>query len=431
MMPDITTNEELQQQQQQIKYGELVVLGYNGQIPSGDRGRRKSKFQLRQRTQANGLKAQRQHLCKNADEVQKLTQADFHSISYTLSRNQTVVVQYAFDEDSDMFQIGRSSENQIDCIVMDTVAGAKTFDDLTVPQSTISRYACRIVVSRHSPYTARIFAAGFDASKNIFLGEKSIKWKNDRNEMDGVTTNGILVMHSEGDQFDTNSKPTKWKEVSVGGSVFDLGEGRLKFNYQLTPPSNTDNILKDGSLIDLCGATLLWRSVEGLKNTPTRRLLEMELDQLNSKKPQCPVGLNTLIIKSQPFSSTSSTQPNAYVYVLCGHVHGNHKWGVKNDNSESRECPLCRTVGPLIPIIPGIEPAFYIIPNADNESTTSYCFHPCGHMTSQSTALYWSKIKVPYGTKGLKSICPFCSIALSETKPFVRLIFQDSIHSRQ
>jgi pellino protein len=53
---------------------------------------------------------------------------------------------------------------------MDTVAGAKTFEDLTVPQSTISRYACRIVISRHPPYTARIYAAGFDGSKNIFLG---------------------------------------------------------------------------------------------------------------------------------------------------------------------------------------------------------------------------------------------------------------------
>lgn len=52
--------------------------------------------------------------------------------------------------------------------------------------------------------------------------------------MDGVTTNGILVMHIDGEQFSTNSKPTKWKEVSVGGSVFDLGEGRLKFNYQST-----------------------------------------------------------------------------------------------------------------------------------------------------------------------------------------------------
>jgi len=46
------------------------LFRYNGQIPNGDRGRRRSKFQLRQRTQANGLKAQRQHLCKNADEVQ-------------------------------------------------------------------------------------------------------------------------------------------------------------------------------------------------------------------------------------------------------------------------------------------------------------------------------------------------------------------------
>ena len=50
--------------------------------------------------------------------------------------------------------------------------------------------------------------------------------------MDGVTTNGILVMHIDGEQFNTNSKPTKWKEVSVGGNIFDLGEGRLKFNYQ-------------------------------------------------------------------------------------------------------------------------------------------------------------------------------------------------------
>jgi hypothetical protein len=67
-------------------------------------------------------------------------------------------------------QIGRSSENQIDCIVMDTVPGAKTSNDLNIAQSTISRYACRIVVSRYLPYTARIYAAGFDSSKNIFLG---------------------------------------------------------------------------------------------------------------------------------------------------------------------------------------------------------------------------------------------------------------------
>ncbi len=86
--------------------------------------------------------------------------------------------------------------------------------------------------------------------------------------MDGVTTNGILLMHIDGEEFNVNSKPTKWKEVSVGGSVFDLGEGRLKFNYQTAINSNTENILKDGTLIDLCGAVLLWRSIEGLKHTP-------------------------------------------------------------------------------------------------------------------------------------------------------------------
>ncbi|CAF0898295.1 unnamed protein product [Adineta steineri] len=364
----------------------------------------------------------------NIVHVIELIEADFHSISYTLARNRTIVVQYTHDENSDMFQIGRSSESQIDCVVMDTVPGAKTFDELNVAQSTISRYSCRIVISRHPPYTARIYAAGFDNSKNIFLGEKSIKWKNSRNEMDGVTTNGILVMHIDGEEFNSNSKPTKWKEVSVGGNIFDLGEGRLKFNYQAVSPSETDNILKDGTVIDLCGATLLWRSVEGLEHTPTRRFLESELDELNSKKPQCPVGLHTLVIKSQPFSSLLTNFSNPYVYVLCGHVHGNHQWGVRNNNTQSRECPLCRTVGPLIPIIPGLESAFYVKPSSNTESTTSHAFHPCGHMTSQSTALFWSKLKIPYGTKGLKLVCPFCLVALSETKPFVRLIFQDSIN---
>lgn len=37
-------------------------------------------------------------------------------------------------------------------------------------QSTISRFACRILVDRNEPHKARIFAAGFDSSRNIFLG---------------------------------------------------------------------------------------------------------------------------------------------------------------------------------------------------------------------------------------------------------------------
>jgi hypothetical protein len=65
-------------------------------------------------------------------------------------------------------------------------------------------------------------------------------------------------MHIDGDQFNINSKPAKWKEVSVGGSVFDLGEGRLKFNYQtpvniLLPPSPQMN----ENIIDLFSHLLI------------------------------------------------------------------------------------------------------------------------------------------------------------------------------
>ena len=127
-----------------------------------------------------------------------------HSVTYTLSRNQTVVVQYVSDEKTDMFQIGRSSESAIDFIVLDTVVpptpvvhvvtsgGGCTVSSMkstnmsnnssTTPtptqaspqqQSTISRFSCRIVVDRQYPYTARIYAAGFDSSKRIFLGVSS------------------------------------------------------------------------------------------------------------------------------------------------------------------------------------------------------------------------------------------------------------------
>ena len=58
----------------------------------------------------------------------------------------------------------------IDFVVMDTVAGEKTGNVDKSMQSTISRFACRILVDRKPPYQARVFAAGFDSSRNIFLG---------------------------------------------------------------------------------------------------------------------------------------------------------------------------------------------------------------------------------------------------------------------
>lgn len=71
-------------------------------------------------------------------------------------------------------QIGRSSEPPIDFVVMDTSAGgadgASSVSEGRVAQSTISRFACRILADRDDPGIARIYAAGFDSSRNIFLG---------------------------------------------------------------------------------------------------------------------------------------------------------------------------------------------------------------------------------------------------------------------
>ncbi len=60
-------------------------------------------------------------------------------------------------------------------------------------------------------------------------------------------------------------KPGIWREISVGGKVFGLRESRSAAS-QGPPVTTEDNVLVDGTLIDLCGATLLWRSAEGALN---------------------------------------------------------------------------------------------------------------------------------------------------------------------
>lgn len=76
-------------------------------------------------------------------------------------------------------QIGRSTESMIDFVITDTacssrnqggVISGKEGGEGQTAQSTISRYACRIMCERSAPYRARIYAAGFNSSKNIFLG---------------------------------------------------------------------------------------------------------------------------------------------------------------------------------------------------------------------------------------------------------------------
>lgn len=70
----------------------------------------------------------------------------------------------------------------------------------------------------------------------------------------------------------------------------------------LTQAEGESSALRDGSLVDLCGATLLWRTGEGLMRAPTLRHLEALRQELNASRPQCPVGLSTLAFPSLPRS---------------------------------------------------------------------------------------------------------------------------------
>ncbi|XP_061461971.1 E3 ubiquitin-protein ligase pellino homolog 3 isoform X2 [Rhineura floridana] len=340
-----------------------------------------------------------------------------HSISYTLSRSHSVIVEYTHDSETDMFQIGRSTESMIDFVVTDTAPGANSAIDGQSAQSTISRFACRVICERNPPYTARIYAAGFDASRNIFLGERAAKWRTPDGLMDGLTTNGVLVMHPNGG-FSEDSTPGVWREISVCGNVYALRDSRSAQQRGKLVESES-NVLQDGSLIDLCGATLLWRTSEGLLRTPTLQQLEALRQEINAARPQCPVGFSTLAFPSLAQRGVvEKKQP--WVYINCGHVHGFHNWGFRKEKGGlERECPMCRRSGPYVPLWLGCEAGLYLDPG---RPTHAFC--PCGHVCSAKTVQYWAQIPLPHGTHAFHAACPFCGTWLTGQQGFVRLIFQ-------
>ncbi|XP_066516833.1 E3 ubiquitin-protein ligase pellino homolog 1 [Hoplias malabaricus] len=302
-----------------VKYGELIVLGCNGSMPCGDWDkRRKSRFCLCKRPAANGVKPSTTHTCSTqaANVIRNNIQ---HSVSYTLSWAETVVVEYTEDNETDMFQIGRSTESPIDIVVHETGGSFRGKGPMHLMQSTVSRFACRIVCDRSPPYTARVYAAGFDSSRHIFLGEKAAKWWTYDGQMDGLTTNGVLLM-----QPASGSRAAEWREISVCGNVFTLRDSTISSpNNRGKQVKDECPVLLDGSLIDLCGVTLMWRSVEGLSHSPTAAHVEALRLRLNAARPQCPVLLSTLAF---PSLIGPPRRPRPWAYLTCGHVHGFHHW---------------------------------------------------------------------------------------------------------
>ena len=170
---------------------------------------------------------------------------------------------------------------------------------------------------------------------------------------------------------------------------------------------------------------------------------------LNRLRPQCPVMLQPInfsfvdsreralnafrrleqqgvaYTKRQPFpvpivdNSHIEADKRSMVFVSCGHVFGFHE-----PLTNGVPCPLCRKVGPYVPV------AFAFESSICSKKPT-HVFNPCGHVASKSTCALWSSIPLP--NPGGKHVppspkCPFCATDLvcSVTKggPFNRLIFQ-------
>lgn len=55
--------------------------------------------------------------------------------------------------------------------------------------------------------------------------ERAAKWRTSDGLMDGLTTNGVLVMHPVG-EFVSKPATGVWREISVCGNVFALRETR-------------------------------------------------------------------------------------------------------------------------------------------------------------------------------------------------------------
>ena len=432
------------------KYGEFMILGYNGQLPEGDRGRRRSKIELFKRKKANGIiKSNQYKVSTDAIDACRSLILEQSNASYSISyrmKDHSVIVEYADDENSDIFQIGRSSESPIDFVVLDTIPGNKIIDRHMVkaPQ-TISRFACRVIAYRDPKSTSvEIFAAGFDSSRKIFLGNNATIWKKwslDDTCVHGLTTNGVLIMKPVGvfcDNFDIEASkrhpflytPKRksplmagtWREVSVDGNIFGRREPRSAI-VEGIPVPNEDNVLTDGTLIDLCGATLLWRSSDGLNRSPSLNNLKASLNQLNELK-MWPDDIFDMVLPNRKKPGWEEKHEALLACSICGHVQKKTIYGDMNVTYNNEFCPFCRRISQFLQLCLGIEIGFYI-----DFGPPLYSFVPCGHMVNEETAKYWASVPIPCIKSGFYSACPFCGIPFDGTTGYIKLIFSEFIRN--
>ncbi|XP_035230843.1 protein pellino-like [Stegodyphus dumicola] len=379
-------------------YGELLVLGCNGAVPNHLVGHMESKFVLHKRLSANGLKEASSFISNQKYPNERSPVR--HAISYSISENRYVVVEYSADKQTDMFQIGRYDKHPVDFRVLD-------INESDRARNGVSRFACRIVIKRYGNHEARVYAAAFDATGGIFLGENALLCGNEKT-MDGFTTNGVLIMHPK----EGFSSSGVWREVSVCGHIYAIVNCRFD-GAKRSRILEESNVLKDGTLIDLCGVTLLWRTPEGLKSTPSTESLENFESNIQKSALEC------YFLSKLPDRKlkVGTAVKQAFIFLSCGHVVGLHFDEIPY-NLESWSCPVCCCISPISKLEVGREPGFYI----DRKSLT-HAFRPCGHVVTDATVRYWSSIKIPDRRIIQDGLCPFCGKKLNYVSKYIELIF--------
>lgn len=377
-------------------YGTLFVVGCSKVLPNHLADKMNTKYTLLKRSSASGLIEANSFVTSDVKESLSATLTQ-HVILYPSDNHRSLVVTFKHDSLSDLFQIGRYEKHPIDFSVYD-------ISPLNKARNGVSRFACRISVRRDENHEAKIYAGAFDSSGVISVGASGLA-HDYCGKMDGFTTNGVLI-YKPNKMFSSN-----WREVSVSGYIYPVRSAKMDASKRARILEES-NILVDGTLIDLCGVTLIWRTPEGLKRTPTEYYLNHLQSTLHKHTPESlPLPRNSRMIVSQVEPSVKK----CYVFLACGHVTAFSK--LPNDHAKGLHCPYCSAFGPVKEFTVGTEPGFYF-----HEEAPSYAaFKPCGHVATQKTVEFWSGVQIPDHRNIQRSLCPFCGQNLNFITKHVRL----------
>lgn len=124
--------------------------------------------------------------------------------------------------------------------------------------------------------------------------------------MDGLTTNGVLVMHPR-NGFTQDSKPGVWREISVCGNVFTLRETR--------------SAQQRGKMVRRPGCVCSSRSVLIQTRSSDSHLLNLVEHDPISMATVCPSQLSGTRASKQSSGGVTSAQPISNQNIFS---HTNH-----------------------------------------------------------------------------------------------------------